>query len=136
MALIFVRHGSTIQNAGDPADPKDQFRGWIDSPLSDFGRQTMAQTAAWFKNVPLTGIISSDLPRAVESAQMISQATGVPVKTDPRLRPLNVGNLTGQVIDDKGKQIMEDAHRNRDMPLPGGESYNSFLQRYTSVLPE
>lgn len=137
MALIFVRHGSTQLNAGDPADPRDMFRGWSPAPLSDFGRQTVAQTAAFMSRIPLKVIVSSDLPRSVESAQMISKATGgVPVIPDPRLRPLNVGSLTGQVIDERGKHMLEAAHRNRDQPIPGGESYNDFLQRYKSILPE
>lgn len=136
MALIFVRHASTSLNAGDPAEPKDQFRGWTDAPLSDFGRTTMAQTAAWFRSVPLQGIISSDLPRAAESAEMISKATGVPVKYDPRLRPLNVGYLTGKDITPETAKVMEQAHQNRDMPLPGGESYNDFANRYAGIIPE
>lgn len=136
MALIFVRHGSSRLNAGDPADPRDMFRGWSNVPLSDFGQKTVAQTAAWLKQVPVSQIVSSDLPRAVQTAQMISQATGATVQADPRLRPLNVGTLTGKVITPAGKQLLEDAHENWDKPLPGGETYRDFINRYTSIFPE
>lgn len=136
MALIFVRHGSTNLNAGDPADPRDMFRGWTEAPLSDFGRKTVAQTAAWFRDVPVDQIVSSDLPRSAETAQMIGQTTKAPVQLDQRLRPLHVGVLTGQVITDDSKKILEQAHRDRDVPIPGGESYNDFIRRYTSILPE
>jgi len=136
MALLFVRHGSSVLNAGDPADPRDMFRGWSLVPLSDFGRKTVAQTADWFRQIPLQGIVSSDLPRAAETANMISQSTGVPVTLDQRLRPLNVGQLTGQVITPELKKILEGAHHNKDMPIPGGETYNNFIQRYAGILPE
>lgn len=136
MALIFVRHGSSELNAGDPADPTDKFRGWADVPLSDFGRKTVAQTASWLQHIPVNQIISSDLPRSVETAQMIGQTTKAPVNIDPRLRPLNVGVLTGQTITDEGKKLLEESHKNKDMMIPGGESYNDFINRYTSILPE
>ena len=136
MALLFVRHGSSILNAGDPADPRDMFRGWSDVPLSDFGRKTIAQTAAWLKNIKLDQIVSSDLPRAAQTAQMIGQATGAPVSLDQRLRPLNVGMLTGKVITPELGKVLDQAHEQRDMPIPGGETYNDFIQRYSSILPE
>lgn len=136
MALLLVRHGSSVLNAGDPADPRDMFRGWATVPLSDFGRKTIAQTAGWFKGLPIDQIVSSDLPRAAETAQMISQTTGAPVKLDPRLRPLNIGNLTGQVITPENKKILDQAHKDWDMPILGGESYRDFINRYTSILPE
>lgn len=136
MALLFVRHGATSLNAGDKGAPQDQFRGWSTVPLSDQGRKSIAQTANWLKNAKLTRIISSDLPRAAETAHMISQATGVPASVDERLRPLHVGLLTGKDITPELGKMMDQAHEQRDMPLPGGESYNSFVQRYSSILPE
>ena len=139
------RHGAIIYsscqlgtalNAGDPNDPRDMFRGWSPVPLSDFGRKTMQQTAEWMKRMPIQQIISSDLPRAEESANMISQATGVPVTLDPRLRPLNVGALTGQVITPELKKVLDNAHTSKDQPIPGGESYNDFMNRYKSIFPD
>jgi broad specificity phosphatase PhoE len=143
MALLFLRHGSTGANSGD-SDPssgfgtKDYFRGWSNVPLSPKGNATMTQTAQWFsKNgIKVDGIVSSDMSRAVQSAQILSQATGASIQSDPRLRPLNVGKLTGQEITPELLKILDDAHKNRDNPIPGGESYNQFLDRYKSVLPE
>ena len=138
MALLFVRHGSTVLNAGDPADPRDYFRGWTPAPLSDFGHKTMAQTADWFQKnkVQLSSIVSSDMPRSVQSAQHLSQATGVPVQIDQRLRPLNIGHLTEQLITPDNIKLLDQAQKDHTMPLPGGESYSDFLNRYKSILPE
>jgi len=136
MALIFVRHGSSALNAGDPADPRDMFRGWSPAPLSEFGQKQMAKTANWLKQVPISQIVSSDLPRAAQTAQMIGQVVGVQPKLDPRLRPLNVGQLTGQVITPELGKLLDQAHEQRDMQIPGGESYNNFINRYKQILPE
>lgn len=136
MALIFVRHASSELNAGDPADPRDMFRGWSPVPLSKFGQKQMLKTANWLKQIPVSQIIASDLPRAAQSAQMIGQATGAKVNLDQRLRPLNVGQLTGQVITSELGKLLDQAHEQRDNPIPGGESYNDFINRYKSILPE
>lgn len=136
MALLFVRHGSTALNAGDPADPRDYFRGWTQAPLSDYGVQTIKQTADWFRPVPLQAIYSSDLPRAVQTAQEIAKTTGAQVIPDQRLRPLHVGMLTEQLITPELKEILNKAHEHKDMVIPGGESYNNFLQRYGSIMPD
>jgi len=135
--LYFVRHASTELNAGDPADPRDMFRGWTQAPLSDFGRKTTRQTAAWFRNRPVDAIISSDLPRAAETAQQIGQMVGIQPTFDPRLRPWHIGQLTGQLITPKLKEYVNDLQTKRqNEPVPGGEAYNDFLQRYGSALPE
>jgi broad specificity phosphatase PhoE len=136
MALLLVRHGSTALNAGDPADPKDYFRGWIDTPLSDYGVKTMQKTAQWLSQFPIARVISSDLPRASQSAQMIGQAVGKQVELDPRLRSMNIGALTGKLITPENKRIVEQAHENPAQQLPGGESYGDFLNRYKGILPE
>lgn len=143
MALLFLRHGSTGANAGDADESqgfgdKDYFRGWSPIPLSKKGISTVNQTAQWFsKNrIKVDGILSSDMPRAMQTAGIVSKATGAPVQSDPRLRPLNVGVLTEQEITPEGKKLLESAHSNMDQAIPGGESYNDFLNRYKSALPE
>lgn len=143
MALLFVRHGSTGANAGDN-DPsqgfgdKDYFRGWSNIPLSPKGNKAVKQTAEWFaKNqIKVDGILSSDLHRAQETANEISKAINVPVQTDPRLRPLNIGSLTGLEITPDKEKILEAAHKNTDMTIPGGESYKQFTDRYSDILKQ
>lgn len=135
MTLWMVRHASTALNAGDPTDPRDMFRGWVDEPLSPFGMKTGQKTANWFKGKPIDAIYSSDLTRARQMADMIGKSTGVPVQSTPLLRPWNIGNLSGQVITPELLKLSEE-HQTKmpDTPLPGGESYNQFQQRYSQIL--
>lgn len=140
MALLFVRHGSTGANAGDSGDgfnTRDYFRGMINVPLSQFGRQTLAQTAAWFKGKPIDQIIASPLARAFQSATAIGQATGAPVQADSRLLPWNIGALSGQLITPERKELANRLQTtSTDEAAPGGEPYSQFEQRYSSILPE
>src|SRR5439155_2408431 len=137
MALLFVRHGSSSLNAGDPSDPRDMFRGWTSVPLSDFGRQTVRQTAAWFIGKPIHMLISSDMPRAAETAQMVGETIGIQPTLDQRLRPWHIGVLTGQVITPELKDYINKLQTaDQNTPVPDGEAYNDFVQRYGSILPD
>ena len=132
-----VRHGSTQLNAGDPSDPTAYFRGWTDAPMSPHGHAVTEQTAGYFKDKKVGHIVTSDLPRAVETAAKIHQATGAPVTADPRLRPWNVGQMTGQKITPALLKLSEDLQKKRpNEPAPGGESYNDFLKRYAGGLKD
>lgn len=50
----------------------------------------------------------------------------VPVE---QLKPWNVGELTGQESKDAHPILKHHAINNPDVPLPGGESFNTFKQR-------
>lgn len=101
----------------------------------------MAQTAQFVAaRVPgLDAIYTSDLPRAVESAQIIASSlpAPVPVVPDPRLRPINIGPaLTGVIITPQVAKSLQALHENPDQPAPGGESYHDFIRRYAPALQE
>jgi broad specificity phosphatase PhoE len=60
--------------------------GTIDPPLSERGRQQAARLAARLAPVPLHAVWSSDLRRAVETAEAVARDRGLAVRTDARLR--------------------------------------------------
>ncbi|MFZ3073764.1 MAG: class I tRNA ligase family protein [Minisyncoccales bacterium] len=65
-------------------------------PLTEQGRKKVGANAKKLAKGKIDLIISSDLLRAKETAQIISQATGAKIVYDKRLRELNVGALNGQ----------------------------------------
>ncbi len=86
---MLVRHGQTDWNA--------QFRaqGHADIPLDDTGRAQARAAAPFLAALRPVGIWSSDLTRALETAQIISSVAGVDVLTDRRLREYDVGVRSG-----------------------------------------
>ena len=78
--LLMLRHGQTEYNANS------RMQGQLDTDLSDLGRnQAIAAAEVLAKRQPLL-IVSSDLRRALDTATVLSERSGLPVSVDTRLR--------------------------------------------------
>ncbi len=92
--LVLVRHGETDWNAQGRA------QGHADVPLNAVGRaqaETVAPVLAAFEPVRLW---SSDLARALQTAEYVAAATGLPVEPDRRLREYDVGKRSGLTLEE------------------------------------
>ena len=87
--LYIVRHGQTDWNLNG------QIQGQDDIPLNDTGRAQAHNVADKLSRFNLEYIISSDLSRAAETAQIIGNKLNIRVEYDSRLREYNFGVLTG-----------------------------------------
>ena len=87
--LYMVRHGQTDWNL------EHKIQGTYDIGLNDAGRAQAAQTAEKLKPFNLEKIISSDLARAKQTAEIIGNALNITVEYDARLREYDFGQLTG-----------------------------------------
>ena len=95
MKLYFVRHGRTIWNL------EGRFQGASgDSPLLPESIDILQQLGQYLKEIPFDTIYSSDLPRAVKSAEIIQSQlqTQCPLETIPDLREWHLGKLEGLKI--------------------------------------
>jgi len=95
MKLYFVRHGRTIWNL------EGRFQGaGGDSPLLPESIDTLKVLGQYLSNIPFDEIYSSDLPRAVRSAEIIQSQlqTQCPLETIPDLREWQLGKLEGLKI--------------------------------------
>jgi 2,3-bisphosphoglycerate-dependent phosphoglycerate mutase len=117
MSIILIRHGETVLNVARILQPAD-------TPLSERGRHQAAAVAQRFSTAKIGAIVSSDLPRAVETAQAISSATGVAIRFSALLQERNFGELRGLAYDD----LDFDAIAMEDAP-PGGESMDAIRDR-------
>lgn len=123
---MLVRHGKTKSN------DDGCYRAWSNQPeaqLDAQGRDGVRESALWLKaakqKFPL--IISDDLDRAMETREIIQSILNIPVAdTDPRLRPLNVGDFTGK---SKTEYPLEEYIKEPNKVIPGGESFNQFNKR-------
>lgn len=92
MKLLLIRHGETPLNLKRVLQP-------LDTPLSDIGHAQAVALARRLSRAGLAGIVSSDLPRARQTAEHLAQATGLPVVTTALLQERNFGDLRGLPYD-------------------------------------
>jgi broad specificity phosphatase PhoE len=90
MKAVLVRHGETAQNANGI------FQGYSPVPLSARGRQQAALVAERLVSIRPQRLYSSDLRRAMETADMISQRLTLPVLPCEGLREWNIGSWIGK----------------------------------------
>jgi broad specificity phosphatase PhoE len=88
--ILLLRHGQSEGNEGG------RFGGHGPTPLTALGHTQAAATAkALAREGGLTAIFASDLVRAIETAQPICAAMGIPLRTTAALRERGVGLFTG-----------------------------------------
>lgn len=91
--FYIVRHGQTLLNSLDRA------QGWTDSPLTEAGKQMAADIGHKLNGVDFDAAYTSDILRAVQTAELILEAggkNGVPIKKDARLREWCLGNMEAE----------------------------------------
>ena len=132
--VYIVRHGTTDWNEGG------YIQGQLDIPLNAAGRAQAQLVAQRLAAVSATALYSSDLLRAYETAQIIGQATGLPVMQKTGLREMHFGawqGLTSQQIRERDPEVYEARRANpHEVPPPGGETWQQFYQRAVRSLHE
>jgi len=92
--IFALRHGQTAWNASQ------RIQGQLDIPLDDTGHWQAARLAQALADETLAAVYSSDLLRALATAQPLAAATGAPLHTDPRLRERGFGSFEGHTYAD------------------------------------
>lgn len=133
--LVAVRHGETEMN-DNGGKGGERTRGWLPVPLTVKGMKAMIDTAESLTGVEdIKALYCSDLVRSVQSAEEIAHVLAMPIDPREDLRDWNIGEYAGQEI----KKILKDLHSFMDDPMkkvPGGEPYQSFLNRAIPFITE
>ncbi len=136
VTLYFTRHGETLANV------EKRFQGRNDTPLTDHGRIEARMLAAILGELlagqPTPRFVSSPLPRARTTMELILEALGLPrvYDTDPRLMEINLGDWSG-LTDDEAKARDPAMWEKRiadkwKVRVPGGgENYAMVAERLT-----
>ncbi|MGY1710091.1 histidine phosphatase family protein [Geodermatophilus sp. SYSU D00758] len=91
LTLLLVRHGQSEWNAAG------LMQGQTDGiPLTGLGHAQAARAAEELAALRPGALVSSDLHRAVQTAEHCARATGLPVTTTPALREQAYGVLEGR----------------------------------------
>ena len=128
--IILVRHGETRGNIEGKA------QGHFDAPLTDKGVRQAQALAKRLANTDFGAVYSSDLQRAVHTAEAIlNNRSGIEIQRRPELRELNYGDYENTPWSDHGdedptffKLRIEWETRPR-AKYPGGESATDLWQR-------
>lgn len=132
LQVYLVRHGETEWNAAR------RIQGQSDSPLTEKGVFQAKQIAERVRNEGITHVISSDLGRTKRTAQIIADACGCEITTDPRLRELHMGVLETRELDKLSSK--EEAWRKQmvdgtpDGRIPDGETMSELATRMHEAL--
>jgi broad specificity phosphatase PhoE len=99
-----------------------------------------AATAKTLAAESLTTIFSSDLPRAIETAQPLAKLTGLQIQSTDAFRERSVGVMEGLTFEEAAEQHPEQyaalLRRDFEHVLSGGESYRQLLDRARTKLDE
>lgn len=125
--VIFVRHGETNWNK------ELKYQGHTDTVLTETGRRQAALVAARLKDEPLAAVYSSDLSRALTTAEAIATPHGLTVAGLPELREIHFGDwegLTYEGISSRWPQEYDQLFlRTDEVRIPGGETFREVKER-------
>src|SRR4051794_29580980 len=124
--IVFETHSISEDNELGRAS------GWAHSRLSDTGRQLAQQLGGRRRDDGLAAVFSSDLLRAVETAQLAFAGTDIPILLDWRLRECDYGDETQGPVD--RHQATRCAHLRS--PYPNGESWTEAVHRVGRFLDD
>jgi len=130
--LYLIRHGQSAGNA------EGRFGGHSATPLSKLGEKQAQLTGKTLAKEGIGAIYSSDLHRAVQTADALSKLADIPVVTTSAFRERHVGVLEGLTFDESKASFPKDyyalVNRNIHHIITEGESYRQLLRRTTSEL--
>lgn len=125
--LLVIRHGETDYNR------QHRFQGHADVPLNALGRTQAERVAARLASEGVEAIVSSDLQRALATAQTVGGLLDLEPDVDPQWREQCFGVLEGMEVHavrrDHAGLWTQWLRYDADWTLPGGESVRSFHAR-------
>ncbi len=130
--IVAIRHGETDWNRAT------RMQGQLDIGLSDFGRRQAQRLALALGEQRFDAIYSSDLLRALQTAQAFAAACAQGVITDVGLRERCFGIFEGHTYREVQLRWPEQAQRwqdrDPDYGPPGGEVLRDFDARCIDTL--
>lgn len=132
--VLLVRHGSTTANASGV------LAGWMpEVHLDDTGREQATSLAERLASVALATVVSSPLPRCLETTDVLLATRGdVPRTTDERLAEARYGDWTGrplrELARDKTWRVVQD-HPSAAV-FPSGEAMAAVASRAVAAVRE
>jgi broad specificity phosphatase PhoE len=132
MRVIAIRHGETEWNA------LGREQGQLDSPLTARGLEQAQAIARRLQRTSFSALYSSDLGRALATANIAAKATGAKVEVDAGLRERHTGIFQGMTKAQMAAQYASEYAAYSADPhtyaIPGGESGQQRSERSVRVM--
>lgn len=122
MKILIIRHGQDLPN----------YRGgWSKNGLTEEGRKQAHKLGRYLLSRKISRIITSDLPRAKETADILNDYLKVPIEYQPAWREINSGLLSGmnKMQSDEKYPDFYIEKIDIDQHFPEGESPREFYER-------
>lgn len=119
--IFLVRHGETVDNA------RQIMQGQTQGELNARGREQAAQVARRLAAEHLDAVVSSDLRRAIQTAEIIARPHGLTVSTTPLLRERDWGSFTGRFIPDLRGEVWPDDIESEEELLMRARSFLIYM---------
>lgn len=129
--LVLWRHGETDYNAAG------RMQGHLDSALTEVGWNQARFAVPALARFDPAMVIASDLRRATDTATVLTEAIGVPLRIDKRLRETHLGEWQGRTGAEVDADYPGDRERWRldaTWAPPGGESRVEVAERAAEVV--
>ena len=131
--IYLIRHGESIGNAARI------YLGHTDLDLTELGYSQAEQTARKLADVKFSAIYSSDLKRAMHTAEPHAKMRGIEIVPTARLREIKVGEWEGAPVDEllKDERFTKGWRENFGLfTFPSGENVGDAADRIHSFLSE
>jgi len=132
--IIFIRPGETDWNK------QERWQGWVATPLNAHGREQAEALARFLRTIGMSALYTSDLRRAVQTAEILSRVGEFEIILDERLRERSIGDWQGLTLDemrswyaDEYAAMLKDADTYR---VPGGESREDVRVRMKAAFED
>jgi broad specificity phosphatase PhoE len=131
--LVLWRHGETDYNASG------RMQGQLDAVLTQVGWNQARFAVPALARFSPDITVASDLRRATDTATVFTNATGVPLRVDKRLRETNLGiwqGMTSAEVDEQWPGSRQIWQTDPTWSPPGGESRVEVAARAFEVIAD
>lgn len=132
-SITLIRHGESLWNL------EGKYQGQQDSGLTPLGQAQAEQLGEALADARRGVLISSDSPRAIDTAAPLAQKWGQGVQQMSQLRELDIGTWSGRTFADVRESEPETVAAfaaGKDVPRGGGETLAEATVRVTGALTQ
>jgi probable phosphoglycerate mutase len=133
LRLILARHGQTDANVATALDSAPP-----GGPLTEEGRRQAEELADALADEPVVAVYASIAVRAQQTAAPVARRHDLTVRVIDGVQEVFIGDKEGDTDHDSLRQFMDVfgswAHGDLDRSMPGGETGQTAIDRFTAAV--